>query len=210
MLAPIDLVGACVHADLVVLNLEYVDVYYKQDHPRHPRKNYAVYGVDVITIATKYFCASFHISQMCGNSNRWRPPGPFVAANKKFGRNKQFHNNDNKWKLLASIRDYLHWQHSGERIVVGYGIKAQITRMSRTFYAPQRGFKFFNPQTRDLWEYCKEITEHADILGPKKPRVQAIVGTVLDVELPELDTKVECLLALVYLIGASTCLFDRC
>ena len=125
----------------VGLHIYFADVYYLADHPR-PTKPPAVYGVDVISLATNEWAFVWHASQ-CQSEGAWEWPGPYIAGNSRSRR--AMHYPDKVWQMLPALEKFF---SKKDITLVAMRIKAMITRMKRTFWSMSN--QSFKPVTKDL------------------------------------------------------------
>ena len=137
--------------ELVVLHLQHVDVYDPKDsRSRFKHKKPAVYGVDVITIATRRWVFTWHASQS-QEKDRFAFPGPYKAANA--ARDTAQHFDNAKWTLLPAILDLL--VHPKVKLA-GFGLRGQITRLKRTFLKSNELTSCKPKKTMELRKYLTE------------------------------------------------------
>ena len=126
----------------VGLHIQHAEVYYEHEHAR-ATKPAAVYGVDIITLATADWVFSWHASQ-CQEEDAWFPPGPYIAASGTKNR-KQRHYDNKKWHLLPALEELMSRR---DITLVGMHMRAMITRLKRTFWLSTD--KTWKPNTKDL------------------------------------------------------------
>ena len=161
-----------VYPKTVGLHVCWVDHYYAADHPsNHQTRNPAVYGVDVITLASMSACFSWHASQ-CQSEQLWNMPGPFTPKNVACGRRRAKHHNDHKWKLLKYLEILM-----CRSDIFTVQATAMRNRFARTFYTTDEIKKNFHVQFKDLAALIRNQKQHKVV--PTRLKLKEVIRTVL-------------------------------